>query len=182
MHKALRTPDIVEIIFGYLNIRSLSAVSDCCLTWRSIITKASLWRKLAKFYAAKSGDNQTVLRQKGLDITFDNPSEECDHFRKLCEKFDTFSTNWSSLEPRETLIKCSPEAVNRDFSFEWEPWWWWKNKGGWIAAFAIHKNYLLCGVIETLQLWDVDTGRCLAILSTPRDDYVQVRQSPISPH
>ena len=51
-----------------------------------------------------------------------------------------------------------------------------------IAAFAIHKNYLLCGVIETLQLWDVDTGRCVAILSTPRDDYVQVRQSPISPH
>ena len=53
-------------------------------------------------------------------------------------------------------------------------------------------DFLLCGVIETLQvapaptptrfsakyllysqLWDLSTGRCLSILSTPREDYVQ---------
>ena len=77
------------------------------------------------------------------------------------------------MEPREVLLNCSPEAVNRDFNFNWEPWWWWKNQGGWIASFAIDQNHLLCGVIETLQLWDLSSNRCMNILSTPRDDYVQ---------
>ena len=115
------------------------------------------------------------MRQKGLDRTFSDLTQEYEHFRELCEKFDSFTNKWKSKEPSEVLLNCSPEAVNRDFNFSWEPWWWWKNKGGWIAGFAIHKNYLLCGVIETLQLWDLDTNKCEAILSTPRDDYVQVR-------
>ena len=177
MHKALRTPDILEIIFGHFDIKTLGAVSDCCQTWRSVITQASLWRKLANKIAEKSSENLDILRQKGLDRTFSDLTQEFEHFRELCEKFDSFTNKWNSKEPSEVLLNCSPEAVNRDFNFSWEPWWWWKNKGGWIAGFAIHKNYLLCGVIETLQLWDLDTNKCEAILSTPRDDYVQVTVS-----
>ena len=63
--------------------------------------------------------------------------------------------------------------VNKTFNFSWEPWWWWKDKRGWIAAFAVDGDFLLCGVIETLQLWELSSGRCVSILSTPREDYVQ---------
>ena len=174
MHKALRTPDVLEIIFGHFDIKTLCVVSDCCQFWRSVVTQASLWRKLANKLAEKSSENLDVLRQKGLDRTFSDLILEYEHFRELCEKFYSFTNKWNSKEPSEVLLNCSPEAVNRDFNFSWEPWWWWKNKGGWIAGFAIHKNYLLCGVIETLQLWDLDSNKCEAILSTPRDDYVQV--------
>ena len=69
------------------------------------------------------------------------------------------------------LLHCSPAAVNKNFHFSWEPWWWWQNKGGWIASFSIDGDYLLCGVIETLQVWDLRSHRCVRILSTPREDY-----------
>ena len=177
MHKALRTPDILEIIFGYCDIKTLGAVSDCCHVWKSVVTQASLWRKLANNIAEISSENLDILSQKGLDRTFSDSKKEFEHFRELCEKFDRFTNNWSSKEPTEVLLNCSPEAVNKNFNFSWEPWWWWKNKGGWIAGFAIHKNLLICGVIETLQLWNLETNKCEAILSTPRDDYVQVMSS-----
>ena len=67
MHKALRTPDILEIIFGYCDIKTLGAVSDCCHVWRSVVTQASLWRKLANNIAEISSENLDILSQKGLD-------------------------------------------------------------------------------------------------------------------
>lgn len=62
--------------------------------------------------------------------------------------------------------------MNRNFSFEWNPWWQWKNQGGWIASFTFDENYLLCGVIETLQVWDLASGECVSIFETPRDDII----------
>ena len=117
MHKALRTPDILEIIFGHSDIKTLGAVSDCCHVWRSVVTQASLWRKLANNIAEISSENLDILSQKGLDRTFSDSKKEFEHFRELCEKFDRFTNNWSSKEPTEVLLNCSPEAVNKNFNF-----------------------------------------------------------------
>ena len=54
-----------------------------------------------------------------------------------------------------------------------EPWWQWKHKGGWLCSFALSCDLLVCGVIETLQVWHLPTNTCLAVLETPRSDIVQ---------
>ena len=173
MHKALRTKDLVEIIFSLLDVPSLEAVCQSCQLWQQIVSETLLWKKLAQKLSRYSLQNLTVLSSKGLNERFQDHTEEAKHFRELCLKFTSFSEQWRWLEPSEVLLNCSPEAVNRDFNFKWDPWWWWKNQGGWIASFAIDQNNLLCGVIETLQLWDLSSNTCVSILSTPRDDYVQ---------
>ena len=173
MHKALRTRDLLEIIFSLLDVASLDAVFETCQLWQEVVSETSLWKKLAQSLSKSSLQNLTVLSSKGLNEKFEDHAEEAKHFRKLCLKFTSFSEKWKSLEPSEVLLNCSPEAVNRNFNFNWNPWWWWKNQGGWIASFAIDQNHLLCGVIETLQVWDLSSNRCVSILSTPRDDYVQ---------
>ena len=76
MHRALRTPDILEIIFGHCDIKTLGVVSDCCLVWRSAVTQASLWRKLAKRIPKISSENLEILSQKGFDRTFSDLKKE----------------------------------------------------------------------------------------------------------
>ena len=173
MHKALRTTDIVELILSHLDTKSLCNSSLSCKTWHRIITEASLWRKLARKIANSSKQSFYILTQKGINQTFEDLGEESKHFRQLCLRYRNFTTNWRSIQPSETVLKCSPAEVciglvtcleprtnqltpqvNKRFNFSWEPWWWWKDKRGWIAAFAVDGDFLLCGVIETLQVKD----------------------------
>ena len=170
MHKALRTGDILENIFEFLDVKSLASVYDVCKDWRNVIDQRHLWRKCSRKLARLSNQNSVILNQHA------DKSESCDEskfYKRQCTKLHKFKHSFSDIEPSEQLLECSPESVNKNFNFSWEPWWWWKNKGGWIASFATDGDYLLCGVIETLQVWDLRTSKCVRILSTPRDDYVQ---------
>ena len=117
-------------------------------------TATSLWRKLAHRLAARSEQDRQVLQQKGLGTEFNQEGldRERDFFRRLCQKFTNHKVNWGRLQPVETQICCTPSEVNRTFGFSWSPNWFWANKEGWICAFRFHKNLLLVGVIETLQV------------------------------
>ena len=173
-HKALRTFDVLECIFSFLDQESLENICNTCSFWKAAVVQSSLWKKLANNFAAKTVENFTILKQKGLDKRFDEDKfeEESEHFQKLCHDFVHFKRDWKTIEPTETLLCCAPEDVNKNFNFKWNPWWQWKNQGGWIASFTFDKKFLLCGVIETLQLWDLSSNECVSILETPRDDII----------
>jgi len=171
-HKALRTYDILECIFSFLDVESLTTVCRTCSLWKECSVQSLLWKKLAFRFAFKSKYNLTILSQKGLKSNFDNIYEESDHYESLCKKFTNFKRNWKIIEPQETFLCCAPADVNKNFGFEWTPWWQWKNQGGWIASFTFDEKYLLCGVIETLQVWDLEFSKCISILETPRDDII----------
>ena len=111
MHKALRTTDIVELILSHLDIDSLYNSSLSCKTWHQIISEASLWKKLAQRISKLSRQNFSILTQKGINETFDDQAEESKHFRRLCLRFDNYIKNWKTLEPTETVLKCSPAEV-----------------------------------------------------------------------
>ena len=111
MHKALRTTDVVEIIFSYLAAESLADCSLTCKSWNQIITDASLWRKLAQRIKKSSKQNCSILTLKGINQTFDDLHEESNHFRRLCLRLNNFHKNWQAIEPVETFLKCSPAEV-----------------------------------------------------------------------
>jgi len=172
-HKALRTLDVLENIFSFLDLESLDTVCKTCSIWSDFVVQSLLWKKLANRLASQTKQNLAILSQKGLNLKFDdNFEEESDHFEKLCKGFNNFKTNWETIEPKETFLCCAPVDVNKNFGFEWSPWWQWKNQGGWIASFSFDEKYLLCGVIETLQVWDLDSSECVGIFETPRDDII----------
>ena len=171
-HKALRTYDVLECIFSFLDVESLDNVCKICKIWRDCTVQSLLWKKLALRLATKNINDYTILNLKGLHSSFDNIYEESDHFENLCKSFVNFKRNWNKIEPKETFLCCAPADVNKNFSFEWTPWWQWKNQGGWIASFTFDGEYLLCGVIETLQVWNLKSAECISILETPRDDII----------
>jgi len=171
-HKALRTFDVLECIFSFLDVESLDIVCKIYNVWRECSVQSLLWKKLALRLATKTLHDYTILNLKGLHSSFDSIDEESEHFEKLCKSFANFKSNWKKIEPKETFLCCSPADVNKNFSFEWTPWWQWKNQGGWIASFTFDGEYLLCGVIETLQVWNLKSSECIAILETPRDDII----------
>ena len=111
MHKALRTPDIVEIIFSHLDAKSLANCYLTCKSWNQIIIDASLWRKLALRMKKTSKQNCSILTLKGIHKTFDDLHAENDHFKRLCLRLDNFNKNWEAMEPVETFLKCSPAEV-----------------------------------------------------------------------
>ena len=113
MHKALRTTDIVEIIFRHLDAESLADCSLTCKSWNQIIVDASLWRKLALRLQETSKQNCFILTLKGVNQTFDDLLEENNHFRRLCLRLNNFKKNWLTLEPVETFLKCSPAEVHK---------------------------------------------------------------------
>ena len=112
MHKALRTTDVVEIIFRHLDAESLAICSLACKSWNQIIVDASLWRKLAQRLKKTSKQNCSILTLKGINQTFDDLHEEKNHFKRLCLRLDNFKKNWEAIEPVETFLKCSPAEVN----------------------------------------------------------------------
>jgi len=131
-----------------------------------------MWKKLAMKYSSRSTENFITLKQNGLDDHFENINDESDHFERLCKKFEHYKSFWNLKEPTESFLCCAPADVNKNFKFEWTPWWQWKNQGGWIAAFTIYEHFLLCGVIETLQVWNLKKQECVLILETPRSDII----------
>ena len=104
--------------------------------------------------AGASAHDTEVLMLKGLHNGFGQEDQkiESKHFQNLCEKFNNYKQNWKTLTPIESSICCTPEKVNSRFGFNWSPKWFWANKDGWICSFKFHKNLLLVGVIETLQV------------------------------
>jgi len=173
-HKALRTFDVLECIFRYLDQESLENVCETCSIWKASVVQSSMWKKLANKFAAETEENKIILKQKGLGDIFeeDKFEEESEHFQSLCKSFANFKSNWKNIEPKETFLCCAPADINRNFNFDWNPWWQWKNQGGWIASFTFDTKFLLCGVIETLQLWNLSTSECVSVLETPRDDII----------
>ena len=111
MHKALRTPDIVEIILSHLDVKSLANCSLTCKSWNQIIIDASLWRKFALRIKRTSEQNCSILTLKGIHKTFDDPKEENIHFKRLCLRLVHFNKNWATIEPVEIFLKCSPAEV-----------------------------------------------------------------------
>ena len=171
-HKALRTFDVLEYIFSFLDVESLVNISRSCSIWRECIVQRLMWKKLALGFSLNSKQDFGILSQKGLNISCDDIDEKSDHFEKLCKHFIKYKKEWKNIEPKETFLCCAPADVNKNFDFEWNPWWQWKNQGGWIASFTFDEKYLLCGVIETLQVWELESGDCVSILETPRDDII----------
>ena len=171
-HKALRTFDVLESIFSFLDAESLDTVCKTCRLWKDCSVQSLLWKKLALSFAAENEDDFTVLNQKGLNASFDSIEEESEHFENLCKRFSNYKSNWRTIEPAESFLCCAPADVNKNFNFDWSPWWQWKNQGGWIASFTFDDKYLLCGVIETLQVWDLESSACVSVLETPRDDII----------
>lgn len=93
-HKALRTFDVLECIFSFLDLESLENVSKTCSFWEVAVVQSLLWKKLANNFASKSVEDFTILKQKGLNQSFDDKSEEeSDHFEKLCKNFVHFKRN-----------------------------------------------------------------------------------------
>ena len=190
VHPALRTPDILEQVLGYLDISSLAAAEKTCKTWEDVVRRAGLWKKLANGFALESEQDRVALEQKGLGRVFEEEGsfqEESKHFRDLCEKFGNYKVNWRTIRPKETLLCCAPSEVNKTFGFSWNPNWFWANQDGWICSFKVQGDLLLVGVIETLQVllvnntinldistkvWNLSSSSCVAILETPRDDLV----------
>ena len=189
VHPALRTPDILEQVLGYLDISSLAAAEKTCKTWEDVVLRAGLWKKLANGFALESEQDRVALEQKGLRKVFEEEGsfqEESKHFRDLCEKFGNYKVNWRTIRPKETLLCCAPSEVNKTFGFSWNPNWFWANQDGWICSFKVQGDLLLVGVIETLQVilvnntinldilkvWNLSSSSCVAILETPRDDLV----------
>ena len=189
VHPALRTPDILEQVLGYLDISSLAAAEKTCKTWEDVVHRAGLWKKLANGFALENEQNRVALEQKGLRKVFEDEGsfqEESKHFRDLCEKFGNYKVNWRTIRPKETLLCCAPSEVNKTFGFSWNPNWFWANQDGWICSFKVQGDLLLVGVIETLQVilvnntinldilkvWNLSSSSCVAILETPRDDLV----------
>jgi len=174
-HKALRTYDVLECIFSFLDVQSLENACRTCNIWREAVIQSMLWKKLANRLASQTPQNFTIFCQKGINAKFDDNSsqEESIHFEKLCVDYLHFKTKWPDIVPKETLLHCAPADVNNNFNFDWNPFWQWKNQGGWIASFALSDKYLLCGVIETLQVWDLSKCACVSILETPRDDIIE---------
>ena len=189
VHPALRTPDILEQVLGYLDISSLAAAEKTCKTWEDVVRRAGLWKKLANGFALESEQDRVALEQKGLRKVFEEEGsfqEESKHFRDLCEKFGNYKVNWRTIRPKETLLCCAPSEVNKTFGFSWNPNWFWANQDGWICSFKVQGDLLLVGVIETLQVilvnntinldilkvWNLSSSSCVAILETPRDDLV----------
>ena len=117
MHKALRTADVLEKIFSYLDGESLAICSLTCKSWNQIIIERKLWRKLAQRIKKTSKQNCSILTLKGINQTFDELQEENTHFKRLCLRLDNFHKNWRKIEPVETFLKCSPAEVrNCDLS------------------------------------------------------------------
>ena len=155
VHPALRTPDILEQVLGYLDISSLAAAEKTCKTWEDVVRRAGLWKKLANGFALESEQDRVALEQKGLRKVFEGEGsfqEESKHFRDLCEKFGNYKVNWRTIRPKETLLCCAPSEVNKTFGFSWNPNWFWANQDGWICSFKVQGDLLLVGVIETLQV------------------------------
>ena len=150
-HKALRTFDVLENIFSFLDFESLDNVCKTCSIWSESVVQCLMWKKLANRLASQTKQDFTILSQKGLNLNFEDNIEESDHFEKLCKSFSNFKTKWKTIEPKETFLCCAPVDVNKNFGFEWSPWWQWKNQGGWIASFTFDEKYLLC-------VWIVTTG------------------------
>ena len=111
MHKALRTTDVVEIIFSHLDAETLADCSITCKSWKQIIIDASLWRKLAQRIKKTSKQNCSILTLKGINQTFDDLHEEKNHFKSLCLRLNHFNKHWQAIEPVETFLKCSPAEV-----------------------------------------------------------------------
>ena len=160
VHPALRTPDILEQVLGYLDTSSLAAAEKTCRTWEDVVFRAGLWKKLANSLASASEQDRVALEQKDLRKTFEEEGgrvqEESIHFRALCEKFVNYKVNWRTIRPTETLLCCTPSQVNKTFGFSWSPNWFWANQDGWICSFKVHGDLLLVGVIETLQVMTVN--------------------------
>ena len=155
VHPALRTPDILEQVLGYLDISSLAAAEKTCKTWEDVVRRAGLWKKLANGFALESEQDRVVLEHKGLRKVFEEEGsfqEESKHLRDLCEKFGNYKVNWRTIRPKETLLCCAPSEVNKTFGFSWNPNWFWANQDGWICSFKVQGDLLLVGVIETLQV------------------------------
>ena len=161
LHPALRTPDILEQVLGYLDISSLAAAEKTCKIWEDFVLRAGLWRKLAKSLASESEQDRVALEQKGLRKIFEESSfqEESRHFRELCERFSNYKVNWRTIKPKETLLCCTPSQVNKTFGFSWSPNWFWANQDGWICSFKVQGDLLLVGVIETLQVMPVNPNK-----------------------
>ena len=160
VHPALRTPDILEQVLGYLDTSTLAAAEKTCRAWEDVVLRAGLWKKLANSLASGSEQDRVALEQKGLRKTFEEEEgrlqEESRHFRGLCEKFCNYKVNWRTIRPTETLLCCTPSQVNKTFGFSWSPNWFWANQDGWICSFKVHGDLLLVGVIETLQVMTVN--------------------------
>jgi len=175
--RALRVSDTLETIFSYLDFSSLDSVSKACRLWEEIVHQCRLWRKLAFSLSSRDCDAETILKDGGLLSTSHERGsrEEGAHFRALCYRFHTFTHQWRERKPKETFLACSPADVNKHFGMSWEPWWQWKHQGGWLCSFALDPDsqLLLCGVIETLQVWHLPTSTCLQVLETPRSDIVE---------
>jgi len=169
--RVVKTEDVVENIFSFLDTNSLHSVEGCYQLWADVIVKTLLWKKLALRLSKLSQYNKDVLQLKGLDDKFEDKNTESAHFKQLCIGLDSLKLNWKNKKPEETLLGC--EALDlQSHNVTWEPFWL-NQYNGWICGFKFDTQHLIVGVIDTVQVWDIKTKKCLSILQTPPDDIVR---------
>jgi len=168
--KALRTPSVLQNIFSYLELADLLNADEVCKIWKNVITENEMWKKRLTVCAQCSKHNREVLNQHGFDKEFleDNPVAESEHYRNVCQGWSTLISNWRDEDPLETLLYCEPADLNNQ-NFSWKPVWT-DSYPGWICAFKFNDSHLVVGIIDTLQVWDLKSQRCTAILETPEDE------------
>ena len=170
--RVVKTEDVVENIFSFLDTKSLCVVEESYSLWADVIEKTLLWKKLTFRLANSSEYNKEVLKLKGLYEKFvDDRQAESVHFKQLCVGLNSLKDNWATKVPSETLLGCESLDLKSQ-NITWEPFWL-NQYNGWICGFKFDYKHLIVGVIDTVQVWDIKTRKCLSILQTPPDDIVR---------
>ena len=145
MHKALLKLDIVEIICGNLDIRSLSQFYKSCKSIKEAIDELGLWKRRAQKLAGSSPSDDWLLESC--------PETSCDgyepeYYKDICITYSKYSKIRTSMKSEETFIL--PEVRHS------------------VKNCAVSESKLLissCSESEpVLNLWDLSIKECVPLL------------------
>jgi len=164
----LKSSDILENIFSFLDTKSLLSVEECSELWTDVILKTSQWRKLSLFLSKMSTYNKKILQLKGIGESFEDKMLESNHFKKLCVGLSMLRHNYKHKVPTEVLLSCEASELKSQ-GINWDPNWT-HQPGGWICNFKLDETRLVVGIVDTVQVWNVETKKCISILEPPDDE------------
>ena len=147
MHKALLKLDIVEIICGNLDIKSLSQFYKSCKSIKEAIDELGLWKRRAQKLAGSSPSDDWLLES--------NPKTSCDgyepeYYKDICITYSKYSKIRTSMKAEEKETFILPEV------------------GHSVKNCAVSESKLLISSHSesepVLNLWDLSIKECVPLL------------------
>lgn len=181
-------PEIQTVILGYLEDSDpdLLRCELVCREWRQILTQRSLiyQRKCRRFLTSAPGHYDSTFQRHG----FTRNRFSSSWCKRFYYKVKNLPRNWSlcpseghpeeTSRPRITTHKSLEAVVDGRRLQVSEEWGRLHNyQGVYDTVWDPERSLMTCSVYDSIQVWDINAGRCLALLDNDTLDSDGVRST-----